>query len=171
LANVVISRNWISPNYERVVWKNAAGVTIDANTITKSAGLAWGNAGAISTKSLYSGDGYVQATAVGTDTYPIFGLSHGDASKSWEDIDFALYPMANGTLRVYERGVFRGTFGTYYSGDKLRVAVVNRTVKYYRNGILLYTSTATPVYPLLVDTALYTPGAVLGEVVISRTFQ
>src|SRR4029453_13792313 len=100
-----------------------------------------------------------------SNTYRIVGLSHGNTNRSWDDIDFGLYALANGTLRIYERGVFRGTFGTYQAGDKLRVAVVAGTVRYTRNGTVLYTSTVAPVFPLIVDSALYTPGATLGYVV------
>jgi RHS repeat-associated protein len=40
-------------------------------------------------------------------------------------------------------------------------------VKYRRNGALLYTSTGTPTYPLLVDSALHGTGDTLSNVVIS----
>jgi len=52
--------------------------------------------------------------------------------------------------------VTRGTFGTFVSGDHLRVAVEGGVVRYYRNGTLLYTSSVTPAYPLLVDSAVGT---------------
>jgi hypothetical protein len=58
--------------------------------------------------------------------------------------------------QVYEAGALRGTFGTYTTGDVLRVAVEGGVVKYRKNGTLLYTSTVAPTYPLLVDTSLYT---------------
>ena len=49
----------------------------------------------------------------------------------------------------------------------LRVAVEGGVVKYRKNGTLVYTSTVAPTYPLLVDTALYTSGATLTNVVLS----
>ena len=42
-------------------------------------------------------------------------------------------------------------------------------MKYCKNGTVFYTSTKTPTYPLLVDTALYTQGATLSSAVISGT--
>jgi hypothetical protein len=171
LSNVVVSRNWLSPNGEPIVWTAAGGVSVNANTITKSVASGWGNSGAVSSKSLASGDGYVEHTVRETNTYRIIGLSNGNTNLSWDDVDFGLYTLANGTVRVYEKGVFRGTFGTYQAGDRLRVAVAGGVVRYTRNGTVLYTSTVAPVFPLLVDSALYTPGATLGDVVISRTFQ
>jgi RHS repeat-associated protein len=40
-------------------------------------------------------------------------------------------------------------------------------VKYKKNGTVIYTSSVTPTYPLLVDTALWSNGATLNNVVIS----
>ena len=60
-----------------------------------------------------------------------------------------------------------GQFNPYASGDKLRVAVEGGVVKYRQNGTVFYTSGVTPVYPLLVDTSLYSNGATISNVVIS----
>jgi hypothetical protein len=147
-----------------VVWTAAAGVAINANSLTKTAATAWGNAGAISTQQIASGDGYVEFTASETNTYRMLGLSNGNSSNSWDDIDFALYEFT-GQLQVYEAGSLKGTFGTYVSGDTLRVRVVGGLVSYSKNGIVFYTSTKIPTYPLLVDTALYSTGATLNNVV------
>src|SRR5262245_20900898 len=171
LSQVVVSRNWVSPNNEPIVWTAAGGVTVSGNNLTKTAASGWGNAGAVSSKSLYAGDGYVEHTIQETDTARLIGLSNGDSNMNWDDIDYGFYPLKNGTLRIYEKGVLRGIFGHYETGDQLRVAVVAGVVRYYRNGLLLYSSPTAPVYPLLVDTALFTTGATLGEVMISRQFQ
>ena len=40
-------------------------------------------------------------------------------------------------------------------------------VKYRKNGTVVYTSTATPTYPLLVDTALFTASCTINNVVLS----
>ena len=68
-------------------------------------------------------------------------------------------------------GASRGTFGTYATGDVFRVALVNGVVQYSKNGTLLYTSAVTPILPLFADTSFYSPGATLGNVVISGTSQ
>ena len=170
LASVVISGNWVFSNAEPVEWIGAAGVAVADNSLTKNAAIGWGNAGAISSKFLVAGDGFVEHTVQETSTFRMLGLSNGNSNKNWDDIDFGLYPMANGTLLVYEKGVLRGTFGTYSSGDRLRIAAVGGVVRYYRNASLLYTSPMPPTYPLIVDTALYNPGATLAKVVISRNW-
>ncbi|HEX4961881.1 MAG TPA: hypothetical protein VF173_13650 [Thermoanaerobaculia bacterium] len=36
-------------------------------------------------------------------------------------------------------------------------------MKYYKNGVLFYTSAAAPTYPLLVDTSLLSAGATVTD--------
>jgi hypothetical protein len=141
-------------------------VTITGSSLTKTAGTAWGNAGAISTQQIASGDGYVQFTASETTTYRMLGFSNGNSNASYQDIDFAVY-LNLGQLQVYEAGALKGSFGSYATGSTLRVALVGGVVKYSKNGVVFYSSTKAPVYPLLVDTALYTTGASLSSAVIS----
>jgi hypothetical protein len=152
----------LPPGSVPVVWTSAVGATVSANSLTKTAANAWGNSGAVSTQQIASGDGFIEVTASETTTYRMFGLSNGDSGTSYTDIDFAAY-LALGQLRVYEAGVSKGSFGNFSPGDKIRVAVVGPSVKYSRNGVVFYTSAKTIVYPLLVDTALYTTGATLNN--------
>ena len=97
----------------------------------------------------------------------MIGLSNGDSNQNYPDIDFAIYSAVNGALYVYEGGASRGQFGTYATGDVLRVAVESGVVKYRKNGTLLYSSTVAPTYPLLVDTSIYSLGGTLNNVKIS----
>ncbi len=96
----------------------------------------------------------------------MFGLSNGNTNATYPDIDFGLYPRAGGALSIYEAGTFRGNFGTYTTGDKLRVAVEGGVVTYRKNGALLRTAGA-PTYPLLVDTALYDQNATITSAVVN----
>jgi hypothetical protein len=157
------------PSTTPVVWTSAVGVSVNGNSLTKTAATGW-NAGAASSQSLASGDGYVEITASETNTYRLLGLSNGDSNVDYTDIDFAIYPAVSGQLFVYEKGVGRGSFGSYVTGDKLQVAVESGVVKYKRNGLIFYTSTASPTYPLLVDSALYSSGATLNSAVLSGTW-
>ncbi len=149
-----------------VVWTSLVGVSANANSLTKTAAAAWGTAGAVSVQSLASGDGFVEFTASETTTYRMLGLSKGNSDQNYTDVDFAIYPATGGTLYVYEKGVSAGIFGNYSTGDKLRVAVEGGVVRYRRNGTLIYTSTVTPSYPLLADTALYSQGATINSAVV-----
>ena len=142
------------------------GLSANGNSLTKTAASAWGNAGAVSLQSLASGDGFVEFTASETTSYRMLGLSKGNADQNYTDVDFAIYPAPSGALYVYEKGVSTGTFVSYATGDKLRVAVEAGVVRYRKNGTLIYTSTVAPSYPLLVDTALYSQGATINSAVV-----
>ena len=154
------------PGAQAVVWTSVLGATASGNSLTKTAALGWNNAGAVSTQQIASGDGYVEFTASETTTYRMLGLSNGNTNTDYTDIDFGIDEYGNGQIAVYEAGVLKGTFGTYVPGDVLRVAVVSGVVKYSKNGVVFYTSTKAPVYPLLVDSALYNTGATLNNVMI-----
>jgi chitinase len=154
-----------------VVWTSMVGVSANGGSLTKTTGAGWGNAGAISSKVLPSGDGYGEFTVTETTTHRMLGLSNGNTNANWDDIDFAVYLDASGALKVYEKGVLKGIFATYASGDKLRVSVASGVVTYSKNGTLFYTSIATPTYPLLIDTSLFTQGSTLTNTVISGTWQ
>ena len=87
------------------MWTNLANVSVisPGNTIQKTGGApATWDAGAVSTRAIASGDGYVQATFDVTNTYRMFGLSYGDSNQSFGDIDYAAY-LAGSSLMVYER--------------------------------------------------------------------
>src|SRR5262249_50688365 len=64
-------------------------------------------------------------------------------------------------------GVYKTTLGSYAPGDRLRVAVEGQTVRYYWNGVLSYTSSVTPVLPLIADTSLYQTGSTILNLVMS----
>jgi hypothetical protein len=64
-----------------VTWANVVGISANGNSLTKTAGSGWGNAGASSSQSIASGDGYVQFTASETTTSRMIGLSNGECKS------------------------------------------------------------------------------------------
>jgi parallel beta-helix repeat protein len=172
LANTTYTATFRVLPVQNVVWTSLTGVSASGNSLTRLSGSPAWNAGAISTQAIVNGDGYLQVTASETSTYRLFGLSHGNTDAGEADVDFALYFFTN-EIRIKEAGITRVgpggsfSFGTFVPGDVFRVAVEGGVVKYYRSGVLLYTSTVAPVYPLLVDTSLYSPGATITNAVIA----
>jgi RHS repeat-associated protein len=157
------------PGTQSVSWQNVVGASVAGNSLTKTAATGWGNAGASSAQSITAGDGYMELTVSDTATYRFCGLSNGNSNADYTDVDFAIHPVPGGTIYIYEGGISRGTFGSSSVGDVLRVAVEGGVVKYRKNGALLYTSTVTPIYPLLVDSALYATGDTLSNVVVTSS--
>jgi hypothetical protein len=143
---------------EDVVWTAVVGCAVDSpNTLRKTAAGGWGNAGAVSTRAILSGAGYVEFTGALAGYIRMAGLSKGDTDQRYQDIDFAWYLRSGTSLEVYEGGVFKGAFGAYVAADVLRVAVdAAGVVTYLLNGVVKYTSLTTAAWPLLLDTAIST---------------
>ncbi len=108
----------------------------------------------------------MEITASETTTWRMIGLSNGDTNQDFTDIDFAAY-LAGGSLCVYEAGAGRGCFGSFSTGDTIRVAVESGVVKYKKNGTVVYTSSVSPTYPLLADSAIWSNGGTIANAMIS----
>ena len=95
----------------------------------------------------------------------MLGLSELNSGQdaNYTSIDYAIYPTLNGVLYIYERGVYKGYFGTYTTGDDFSIIRTGDVVKYYKNNALIYTSTITSSETLFVDTALYSYGATIAN--------
>ena len=165
VSNALITWTPPPPGTELVVWTSAVGALANGNSLTKTAPWSWSNAGAVSTQSIVSGDGYFEFTVLSTSYELMAGLGNGDTSQSYVDIEYAIYARS-GELRVYEAGTSRGSFGTYLAGDRLRVGVENNVVTYRKNDVVFYQSPTAPTYPLLVDTTLATTGATVSNAFI-----
>jgi hypothetical protein len=152
-----------------VVWTNAVNVTATGNSIQKTSGCdGCPDAGATSQQSIASGDGYFEFTVDSVPGQRFAGLSNGNGGTGWDEIDFAFRLWgASGDLDAQENGTYRPLGTKYAVGDVLRVAVEGGKVKYYKNGTLLYTSTAAPTYPLQVDTSLLAANSTVSNAVIA----
>jgi RHS repeat-associated protein len=160
-----------SSSRQNVQWTNSVNVTVSSNNLTKAAGIAFGpNAGASSSQTITSGDGYFEFTVSETNKTRFIGFSNDDTDRNFGNMDFGFMVDQNRNLDVCENAscTLIGTYGAgYNTGDILRVAIEGGVVKYYRNSALVYTSPVAPTYPLLVDTSLWGTNSTLTNVVIS----
>ena len=171
VALTIASAAWSQTAPEPVDWAQVVGASVSGGALTKSAaGDGW-NAGAVSTKALSMGDGYVELTAGVADGRRRIGLSRGDTDAGSADIDFALELDEAGRVQVWEAGEARGTVTVYAPADRLRIGVELGAVVYRKNGTVIFTSAVPPTYPLLVDTSLYTTGSSLKSVVLSGSLE
>jgi hypothetical protein len=155
---------------EDVVWTDLVNVTATGNSIQKTAGCdGCQDAGAASEQQIVSGDGHVEFTATETNTIRGAGLGNGNTDTTAADIDYTVALWNDGLASVYERGVFIVDLGPYTTGTVVRVAVEGGVVKYYKDGILGYTSqlSPTPLFPLRVDSVLLSPNSTISNAVIS----
>lgn len=137
---------------EDVQWSNESMINAAAagNSLTKIQGGTNWNAGASSLNRVHN-NGSFRFLPSETNRQKAAGLSHADANAHLNSIQYAFGMEANGSLRIYESGNNRGTFGNFQAGDTLEIAADNGTIRYFRNSNLLYISNATPTFPLLAD--------------------
>jgi hypothetical protein len=151
-----------------IAWASLSGVVCVDRTICKNAGGDAWNAGASSVNRVIR-RGVLSFSAGGqANTYRIVGLSNVDADHSFNTIDFGIYLVNDGTVQTIETGSTSGTLSTYTGADRFSVEAIGATVRYYKNGVLLRTSGSSPTYPLLVDTSLFTVGAIITDVALSE---
>lgn len=152
---------------EPVFWTNLINVAASGNSLQKTTGCdGCPDAGATSQQQITSGDGYFEFTASEATALRFAGLSYGNTDTTGADIDFAIRLQA-GYADVRENGVYVADT-LFVSGDVFRVAVEAGVVRYYKNGVLFYTSSKTPTYPLLVDAAIYNSGGTITNAVVAR---
>jgi hypothetical protein len=72
----------------------------------------------------------------------------------------------DGQVHVYEKGAYRGTFGSYVATDIFRVERKYGTVYYKRNGVTFYTSQVPSTSIIYADASFYSQGASLMNVTI-----
>ncbi|MHA7777189.1 putative Ig domain-containing protein [Roseibium sp. M-1] len=152
--------------FDLVIAPESAGTW---NTIEKVAGGdSWGTGHAASVQG-FTGAGYIQSTAVQDNKSLDIGLS-ADGSQLDGTIDYYIWLKGDGTVEIRENNEYVTDAGTYVAGD---VFVVERledgTVRYLKNGGLLYTSSAQsdPNVALHVDVSLFEEGTRVGETLIS----
>jgi hypothetical protein len=155
------------PGQQPVVWTSAVNATVTGNTATKTGGCdGCFDAGATSQQIIASGSGSVSFTTPAGE-FLVAGLSNGNPGTSGNEIAFGLrfYPGVPGIVEVREHGVYKWDW-LNVPGALNTIAVDAGVVKYFQNGILMYTSATAPSLPLLLDTALGSSGSAVQNAMI-----
>ena len=142
---------------EDVIWIDLIGVSANGNSIYKTTVNGWGNGGAASSRE-FMGDGKVEFTAQNTQYYRICGLSTKNTNADILSIEYGIYLQGN-LIRVYEKGIDRGSFGNWQDNDVFGVERIGSTIRYLRNDVPFYVSTLPMNRPLQVDAAIYDTSA------------
>jgi hypothetical protein len=151
-----------------VTWANMVNCSAAANSLQKTGGVDMADdAHATSAQAALSGDAYVEFTAQQADKERWCGLNNSnEIHQTASDINFAIKLTSTRKANVVENGVVKAKI-KYKAGNVLRIAVESGVVNYYKNGSVFYTSTAAPVYPLLVDASLVNTMAAIENVMMS----
>lgn len=167
--------NILTKQHIALSFKDVVNGVFDGNNFTKnSGGTAW-NAGFASVNIITNGQ-YVEYTVSKLNNRVMLGLSSSNKDANYTTIDYAIYvdySVANNVitqiLKVYEKSVYKGSFGSVDIGDQLRISIERNVVLYYRNGELFYTSLITPTLPMVIDTSFYDQGSEMRDIKIGST--
>ena len=151
---------------EPIIWTDLYRTLVDGNLLVRNYNYNNWSVSAASSQFI-AGDGHIELPVFDTDKNRMFGLNTDNTTPYYSDINYAINPTNTGTLNVYENGIKIGAFGTYASGDVLRVERIEATVVYKQNGNIIYTSQVPSTGVLIADTSLYTAGTEIRGAVIS----
>jgi hypothetical protein len=143
---------------------------ITGTSLRKTAADGWGNSGAITSRTIKAGDGFVQFSTNENIRGKSVGLSLVDTDTNFNTIKWSIHLSANTSVQVHELGVLKGTFGNYVAGDVFRVQIVGTQVQYAKNGTVFYTSAVAPQYPVFGDIAMFHINTTVTNVVLDDTF-
>ncbi|MBT1688276.1 DUF6443 domain-containing protein [Dawidia soli] len=155
-----------------VTWKDLVNVVENDLTLVKTTPEASWNGGAVSVEQIPANtDGWLEFTASETTKVRMIGLSDQNTNSSYNSIDFAIYLVGTGDLRIYENGTEKASFPNAYNvGDIFRVERTGGVVRYYRNGVLLYTSLIGSTTLLMADVSIgHLQGTVVGARISAST--
>jgi hypothetical protein len=165
LLAILLTSN-VALSSEPVLWVNSINTTVTGNSIQKNTGVCEDctNAGAVSQQQLLNGNGFFEFTAT-SDSNGYVGIGNTSTnSTSNQEINYGI-SFGTGAWTVRELNYTYRIDGTYNVGDVFRVSVIGSQVKYYKNGIEIYTSTISPNYPLVVDSSLFhSPGTQVAKI-------
>jgi hypothetical protein len=159
-AGGIIEAKWAhSASYQEVVpikWKALGNAKSQgAGSLIKSGGGNGWNAGAVSTRTA-KGDTKIEFTCTRSQ-HTMIGFSKGDSTKSYKDIDCALY-CDQGTTRIYEQGRHKYNGDSYSEETMFEQVRKGTSVKYYQDGKLLRTCGVKLGGAVSVDSSIHNNG-------------
>jgi hypothetical protein len=145
-----------------LTWTGLVNAAVSGTTLSKTGGCdGCSDAGAVSEQEIISGDGSFEFAVDETQKLRYIGLSVNQQGTDPTQINFALALQA-GYAEVRENGAYRSDT-PINPGDVLQILVQAGQVSYARNGIVFYTSSAAPAYPLRAYATLFSLGSTVSD--------
>ncbi|UII34115.1 DUF6443 domain-containing protein [Fulvivirga ulvae] len=153
------------PPYE-VLWASRHGNTFENGTLTKQhASNSWDIGGSYSFNRLEANtDGWVTFPAAQHDVSKVLGLAHEDQGSRYNDINYAIYLKADGTVAILEKGDELETSETYQSSDIFKIERVNGEIRFLKNDQVFHISETKYNGSLMVDVSIYSQGGLFTNV-------
>ncbi|WP_291725711.1 T9SS type A sorting domain-containing protein [Bernardetia sp.] len=152
-----------------ISWTDLQNFTLNGDgNLQKGATSGW-NSDANSVETV-PGAGGVAFTAFETTSSYMVGLSANDTDPtlSFSDIDYAIYIVSTGVVRVYELGTFIGEFGAYQAGDLFTISRNNGDITYSKNGSVFYTNNSAISSSLFVSATMFSANATVPQVQLTN---
>ena len=137
-------------------WTSVVKATASGSTISKGTGCGdCSDAGGVSTQAFTTG---AVSFTVPSGARLTAGLGTDRSTSTSYAFNYAFSFGGGSTWEIREAGVYRAE-GPFSATDVFKITADGTTVRYYRNGSLVYTSKATIPAALVVDTTLVSIGA------------
>ncbi|WP_375561492.1 T9SS type A sorting domain-containing protein [Bernardetia sp. OM2101] len=146
-------------------WTGLTDFTQEGLNLKKTSSSNGWSSSANSTVS-FEGDGGIVFLAQPNSSYMI-GVSKAEGGAGYTSIDYAIYLTASGSVSIYEKGVFKGNFGTYQANDVFKVERFGSSIHYSKNGSSFYTSSTPSNSSLLADVSMHTGSGILPQVLFT----
>jgi hypothetical protein len=153
-----------------VAWSALVNTSASGGTLTKTGGgEGMDDARAVSTQQVGTAGGAIEFVAGDVTSIRFAALSQ-IGGQGWDAMDFAIrlgpWNSTSGIAEVREKRTWRADT-PYVVGDKFRIEVASGLVRYYRNGVLFYTSAVAATSPLKPDASIFGVGAKIVSATIS----
>lgn len=146
-------------------WVDQINTSLNSGTLAKIGGCdGCADTGAASAHVLENGNGYMEFTVHDSEKLHFVGFSSQQSGTGPDDMDFAFRLQAGG-VEVRENGRYKADVSVSW-GDKLRVSIDNGKTRYSKNGIVFYTSSVPPAYPLRAYASLMSQGSSIGSAIV-----
>ncbi|MFN8437650.1 MAG: T9SS type A sorting domain-containing protein [Cytophagales bacterium] len=130
-----------TPVVTKSFWQKKVEVTEQANGSIVSTSSASYASSAYSIDSIPgTQNGYFEFTV--NNLYGMVGLTSDPVGGGYATIDYCFQLWASTTLNIMENSktVWTGTAGSWSKGDVLKITKTDNVIRYYKNNVLLYTS-------------------------------
>jgi len=156
-------------------WNQQLNVTISTvpdNQVTRTAfgPAAWGNAAVTSFDQIASGDWSFEFRfpAGGGQFAGVTNQAALTGPTSYDGIRYGMHAdiTTPGAGYIYENGVFITGFSFTPGVTLFEIKHESGVVNYYVGGVLTHTSALSPIYPVGVGAAFYTPSTAMADAII-----
>lgn len=127
-----------------ITWNLSAGMSYSNGVLRKASGTAGWNAHAYSTE-VYTNSAFLSFQAGQTNLSSMIGFNTDPTTDaSYTSIDYAWYMQSDATADIYEDGSYKFTVGARSVDDVFSMVADAKNVRYFHNGVLVYTSAKSP---------------------------